>query len=893
LSDGRDVTVKLIDPASEPVLPRRFDRHRKALTRLSERGVGILPVLEHGIAADGRPYLVIPHLPLGSLQDQLERGQTPWFPAARLMARVAEIVGRAHDEAVVLGDLRPSRILLETPESPVVSAFGMATRRFDDGRPSFRSPEARNDVPATPAADVYSLSLVFGALIAGEPKATDEPIDAFLGRVGALVPDRILDVLEHGLAQSHTNRYRSASAMHRALGRAIEVEPADDRWSAPSPVSGPSPQPEPDTGLPPGLDDLVLAPRALDHGEPGPDDLEDERLLLPPGLDDLVLAPSTSRLGGSGRRGGDGGDHDGPAATDPGGDVVDRPQPVSAGGPDDRDGDEDQEIVDLTELFTRTTEFVHDPDALGRHHDDAGGDGGRTGGDGADDPDTDRAAGIDDTDEGWERGGGPGDPADRSTGRPSGPERSRERPATPSDHTPSDRTASDHTPSDRTASPRTAMLLREAGSALSPVSTGLTAEADTEIAPGEPDTDPTGELGRHDLGGLPESPVGSAVDDAARGGELAGAPTPPAPPLLPELPNQGAVAVDDDPTDLFPDPPPGDLQWGDAEADGWGGSGRAAPTDRPELLDPDRSESVPFPNAGRVRPGVDHDGPLGGLRVRAELLWYRSRRSVSTVAALLGLLGIVAIVLYFAAREIRSTTNSVETDVVPQQLTTATSSPDFVATDAPFVTDVPPDHQPTTTTTARTRPREAPSTATTSEGVITGSTVIEVTPPTDPAAPTTGRTATTAEATPPTTTEDRSTARGRGRRTTTTQRASTTGEVLPPPPAGEDASAGPSGPVAPALTTPRVIALASTTATLVYSSDECVATRFRLTGSDGSSQTGTSTDYDASIQCSASWRLDFGGSSGLLPGVAYTLAVSVKNVAGLAAASRVDFTTPA
>ncbi len=311
LDDGAEVIIKLLDPASEPLLPKRFDRRRRALLRLSNSDQGFAALLDHGVATDGRSYVVVPSVPLGSLQDQLDRGPTPWFPASKLMATVAEAVGRAHQEEAALGDIRPSKILLKAADAPVVAAFGMASRRFDDGRPSYRAPEIDNDTPPTAPADVYSLALVLATLIAGRAKERNEPTEAFLTELVGLAPARIHEVLEHGLAESVTNRYGSGTAMHRALARAIDELPDNDvggeRDSSPVdlddllddavPVLAPAVttieiRPTAD-GLPAGLDDIVLVgDSTTDHDDDGGDSdegTEEDHLLLPAGLDDIVL----------------------------------------------------------------------------------------------------------------------------------------------------------------------------------------------------------------------------------------------------------------------------------------------------------------------------------------------------------------------------------------------------------------------------------------------------------------------------------------------------------------------------------------------------------------------------------------------------------------------------
>ena len=372
LDDGCEVTVKLLHRASEPLLPRRLSRVSKVLARPGASG-GVLPVLEHGCAPDGQSYLVVPHLPLGSLQDRLEQGPSEWSSIAPVLARAVDIVAGIHAEGIVLGDLRPSKILLQTADRPVIAAFGMASRRFDDGQPSYRPPEAGNDVPPTAAADVYALSLIVGAVVTGRPKRPDEPIEAFLDRVAGAVPPPILDVLEHGTAASETNRYRSAGAMARALGRVLDIEPALDDVEpferGAGGVGRVELQPETGGGLPPGLADLVLAPgpsgarngnRANGHpdpsGEPGPWSAESP---LPPGLDDIEVVPLSEVDGVSAEPVG----LDSPADLE----VLDlrQPGPDLTATPVDEEIDDEEIDDDLLELFTQTAEFELEPPPTG------------------------------------------------------------------------------------------------------------------------------------------------------------------------------------------------------------------------------------------------------------------------------------------------------------------------------------------------------------------------------------------------------------------------------------------------------------------------------------------------------------------------------------------------
>ena len=280
---GQEVIIKLLDRAKEPVLPNKFSRPRRQLLKLSEKNVGLVPLLEHGVAKDGRAFIVAPYYPIGSLQDQMDHGPTPWYLAAEIVASAAAIVGKAHDDGLVLGDVRPSSIFLEEADKPAVAAFGVATRRFDDGGPSFVAPETATDRPElTPASDVYSLALVLAALIAGRPWARSEAKEEFLAEVRTGAPVRVTDVIEHGLSVSPTNRYGHAGTLERAIRAAMDAGPGDvkaaesdepfDFESMLEPVEGTGsaatasgiPLATNHEALPPGLEDITFVMRDIE-----------------------------------------------------------------------------------------------------------------------------------------------------------------------------------------------------------------------------------------------------------------------------------------------------------------------------------------------------------------------------------------------------------------------------------------------------------------------------------------------------------------------------------------------------------------------------------------------------------------------------------------------------
>lgn len=190
LEHNRQVAIKVLDPLQEPIIPRRFDLRRKALSRFGE-GPGVVSVFESGTTPNGQPYLVLPYFRIGSLADQLTHGPMPWHRAAELVMRAAETVAKAHESGVVLGDLKPSSIMLADAASPLIALYGMATRRFDDGSPSYTPAEVREGTEPGPTTDVYSLSLILAALVAGRAPNRGQRSREFQAAVDAHAPERI------------------------------------------------------------------------------------------------------------------------------------------------------------------------------------------------------------------------------------------------------------------------------------------------------------------------------------------------------------------------------------------------------------------------------------------------------------------------------------------------------------------------------------------------------------------------------------------------------------------------------------------------------------------------------------------------------------------------------
>ncbi|MEN3361161.1 MAG: hypothetical protein V7637_5143 [Mycobacteriales bacterium] len=253
----RYVAVKVLAGAG-PVAAERFRGELEITAALGRRHPGIVAVLDSGTTTGGRPYLVMPYYPRGSLHDQLAaRGPLPVDVAVAAGAAVAGALAFAHAQGVLHGDVKPQNVLVGRA-SWVLADFGLARRLTADHpaaeRFSYRhaAPQLLDGQTAAPADDVYSLGSTLYTLLDGRPPfADDDPGSdtalAYLRRARTApprpltrpdLPAGLAGVVGRCLAKAREDRYPDAAAVHAAL-TAIPPGPAP----AGAPRCGPGPGP--------------------------------------------------------------------------------------------------------------------------------------------------------------------------------------------------------------------------------------------------------------------------------------------------------------------------------------------------------------------------------------------------------------------------------------------------------------------------------------------------------------------------------------------------------------------------------------------------------------------------------------------------------------------------
>src|SRR3954454_4275113 len=107
---GRRVAIKLLAPDADTA---RFDREARAVASLTHPNV--VQLYDYG-QDEGRPYMVLEHVPGGTLEERLQNAKGKPLPdeeTAGIAAGIAAGLAHAHARGVVHRDLEPANGLCD------------------------------------------------------------------------------------------------------------------------------------------------------------------------------------------------------------------------------------------------------------------------------------------------------------------------------------------------------------------------------------------------------------------------------------------------------------------------------------------------------------------------------------------------------------------------------------------------------------------------------------------------------------------------------------------------------------------------------------------------------------------------------------------------------------
>lgn len=251
LKVGRDVALKILR-CSEPAdsnRPSVFQTEIRAFAELDHPH--IVPIYEAD-EREGLNYFTMKLLPT-DLRAQRERFSGKPRSAALLVEKIALAVEHVHRRRILHRDLKPANILLDSadPPNPYVADFGVAKALGADGQvhhtgvivgtPAYMAPEQAAGVPATHAADVYSLGVILYELLVQAPPFCGDAEE--IARAQRCPPKNPCSLAQHVdrelaliclrcLELEPAERYPSAQALALELRRYLNGEPVDGTGAA-------------------------------------------------------------------------------------------------------------------------------------------------------------------------------------------------------------------------------------------------------------------------------------------------------------------------------------------------------------------------------------------------------------------------------------------------------------------------------------------------------------------------------------------------------------------------------------------------------------------------------------------------------------------------------------
>lgn len=248
-ADGRPVAIK-IGRGNGFYVAERFRRDAEALERI---GPPYVPELyEHGVLADGRPFIAMQRLRGTPLSNVLEG----WFGPPELSAlwpiatALCKTLSAAHERGVLHRDLKPENIFWDSIDGVITLIdFGLTKNVLPDnsleltragaviGTAEYMAPEQiRGDADVGVRADLYAAGVILYELCTlhlpfeGERSAVEQGHLALRPprpRVWAPIPEELEELILLCLAKEPNRRPDSAVSLLRAIealkeGRAVE-----------------------------------------------------------------------------------------------------------------------------------------------------------------------------------------------------------------------------------------------------------------------------------------------------------------------------------------------------------------------------------------------------------------------------------------------------------------------------------------------------------------------------------------------------------------------------------------------------------------------------------------------------------------------------------------------
>ncbi len=240
----RTVAIKLLSAGSldDAVTRERFRREAHLLAKLSHAGIATIFDFDRD---GGLDFLVMEHVPGGSLHDRLRQGPLEIGELLRLGAEIAEALAQAHDLGILHRDLKPANIVLTSSGQAKILDFGVARLQHASaasasltapgtmvGSLPYMAPEQLLGEAEDDRTDLYALGVLLYELSTGRRPFQKERPEAMMFEIlnsappplralRAEAPAGLEALVERCLAKDRAQRPESARTVAEALRRLV------------------------------------------------------------------------------------------------------------------------------------------------------------------------------------------------------------------------------------------------------------------------------------------------------------------------------------------------------------------------------------------------------------------------------------------------------------------------------------------------------------------------------------------------------------------------------------------------------------------------------------------------------------------------------------------------
>ena len=177
IDNNSDVILKVQDihEFTDDSLLKRFMLELNILSNLKHPNV--VKILEHG-HTDDYAFYAMEYLPNGDLDSRIEEGAVTVDRAVDYIIQIARGLSALHDKDIVHRDMKPTNILFDKDDRPVITDLGIAkdlssaeelTARGEIlGTPYYISPEQINGKPVDKRTDIYTIGILFYEMLTGK-----------------------------------------------------------------------------------------------------------------------------------------------------------------------------------------------------------------------------------------------------------------------------------------------------------------------------------------------------------------------------------------------------------------------------------------------------------------------------------------------------------------------------------------------------------------------------------------------------------------------------------------------------------------------------------------------------------------------------------------------------